>query len=161
MSESKIGKKTGIDANNSKPVYCIELDRTFVNAVEAEKYTGVSRKTISLCCLGKNKSTRGGNTSFKVLHWLFEQNKSQEAIEEIVRRPKIQFPTNNSSGVNGVYFDKSKNKWASYIAYDGNRYFLGRYSDKNDAIISRLFAEKEHYGDCAPQSYLFDEYKIG
>ena len=160
MSESKKGKKTGADANNSKPVYCIELNMTFVSAVEAERYTGISRQTISLCCLRKNKSTRGGSTQFNRLHWIFMSDKSDEFINEIMHEPKITFGANTGSGANGVYWDKSKNKWASYITYDGNRHFLGRYSDKKDAIITRLLAEKKYYGDCAPQSHLFSEYNI-
>ena len=36
----------------------------------------------------------------------------------------------------------------------------GVYSDKNDAIVARLLAEKKYYGDLAPQSNLFDKYNI-
>ena len=160
MSRSKIGKKTGADSHNSKPVYCIELDMTFVNAVEAERYTEVSKKTISLCCLRKNKSTFGGNTEFDRLHWIFESDKSIDFINQILHEPIIEFRPNTNSGVNGVYWDKSKNKWAANIRYDGKRYFLGRYIDKNDAVVARLLAEKKYYGGNAPQSYLFNEYNI-
>lgn len=160
MSQSKKGKKTGKNHPNSKSIYCIELDMTFVNAVEAEKYTGISRKTISLCCLRKNKSTLGGNTQFDRLHWIFESNKSINFINQIINEPIIEFRPNTNSGVNGVYWDKSKNKWAANIRYGGKRYFLGRYSDKVNAIVARLLAEKKYYGDCAPQSYLFNEYNI-
>ena len=160
MSESKKGKYVGANSSSAKPVYCIELDKTFVSAVEAEEFTGISKKTISLCCLNKNKSTRGGNTKFDILHWVFEQDKSDELIEEILHRPRIAFKPNTSSGVNGVYWDKCRSKWAVQIAYNGNKYSLGRYSEKDDAIIARLLAEKKYYGDSAPQSYLFEKYNI-
>ena len=160
MSKSKTGKKTGAESHNSKPVYCIELDMTFVNAVAAERYTDISKKTISLCCLRKNKSTFGGNTQFDRLHWIFESEKSTDFINQVLNEPIIEFRPNTSSGVNGVYWDQSKNKWAANIRYGGRRYFLGRYSDKTDAIVARLLAEKKHYGDCAPQSYLFNKYNI-
>ena len=62
---------SGINHHNSKEVYCIELDKIFVNAREAERETGVSFGSISNCCIGKSKSTRGGNTKFDVLHWEF------------------------------------------------------------------------------------------
>ena len=159
MSEAKKGK-IGKDANSSKPVYCIELERTFVNAVEAEKYTNISRKTISLCCLGKHKSTRGGNTNFSTLHWIFKNDKTTETINQVIHTPIIAFPTNVNSGVNGVSWDKSKKKWSAYIAYKKRRYFLGRYMDKKDAIVARLTAEKQFYGDMAPQAKLFIEYNI-
>ena len=159
MSDAKKGK-VGQNANSSKPVYCIELDKTFANAVEAEKCTGVSRKTIGLCCLGIHKSTRGGNTEFNALHWVFENNKTTELINQITHAPTIVFSTYSSSGVHGVYWDKSKKKWAAYIAYNRQRHFLGRYSDKNDAIIARLIVERQFYGDTAPQAQLFTEYNI-
>jgi hypothetical protein len=160
MSESKKGKRTGSDSPNAKPVYCIELDATFVSAADAEKHSGVSRKTISLCCLRKNKSTGGGNTMFKTLHWVFESDKSDEIIYEIVHQPAVKFPINTSSGVHGVYWDRSKNKWAAQFAYNGHRVFLGRYVKKHDAIVARLSAENRYRGSAAPQFYLFDKYNI-
>ena len=160
MSKSKTGMYTGAASHNAKAVYCIELDMTFDSAVDAEKHIVVSRQTISLCCLRKNKSTFGGNTQFDRLHWIFESDKSIDFINNILHEPIIKLPINTNSGVNGVYFDKGKNKWVAYIQYVGKRYFLGRYSDKNDAIIARLCAEKKYYGDSAPQSYLFNKYNI-
>lgn len=160
MSKSKKGKKTGKDHPNSKPVYCIELDRTFVTAVDAEQCTGISRQTISLCCLRKNKSTHGGNTEFDELHWIFEKDKSEELIYQILHEPKIVLRKNMNSGVNGVYWDKSKELWAAQIEYHGERHFLGRFVEKNEAVIARLFAEKMYYGNFAPQANLFNEYNI-
>lgn len=160
MSESKKGKKTGKDHPSSKPVYCIELNKIFVNAVEAEQCTGISRQNISLCCLRKNKSTYGGNTGYDELHWIFEKDKSDELIYQILHEPKIVFSKNVNSGVNGIYWDKSRELWAAQIRYRGKRYFLGRFARKNEAIIARLSAEKMYYGDAAPQADLFKEYNI-
>lgn len=159
MSEAKIGK-SGENANGSKPIYCIELNTTFISAVVAEKYTGVSRKTISRCCLGKSKSTRGGNTEFKILHWIFEEHKTDDLINQIMLQPKINFTQNTSSGVNGVYWDNIRQKWAVQIQYNGTRYNLGRYLNKNDAIVARLSAESMYYGVSAPQYNLFEKYNI-
>ena len=160
MSESKIGKKTGKDHPNAKPVYCIELGRVFVSAVEAERYTGISKQTISLCCLGKNKSTRGGATGFDELHWLFEKDRSVELIGRILNESKPRLRASNYSGVSGVYFDKIRQLWCSQITYRGAKRSLGRFVNKNDAIVARLSAEKQYYGNSAPQSHLFNEYNI-
>ena len=159
MSESKKGK-TGKDANSSKAVYCIELDKIFVNGVEAEKCTGVDRKMISQALHSRKKNTSGGHTGFVVLHWIFVADKSIEFIDKVMHEPVIVFSVNTNSGVHGVCWDKSKNKWAATIRYCGKSYFLGRYVDKDDAIIARLLAEKQYYGDLAPQSSLFDKYNI-
>lgn len=70
------------------------------------------------------------------------------------------FSPYNTSGVMGVWYDKSRNKWIASLR-EGNQYKLHkRFTDINDAIIARLKAEKEYFGDFAPQKYLFDKYSI-
>lgn len=49
-----------------------------------------------------------------------------------------KFPSNNTSGYQGICMLRSK--WQVYI---GNKY-LGRYSDLDDAIKARIKAEKDH-----------------
>jgi hypothetical protein len=68
---------------------------------------------------------------------------------------------NNTSGIIGVSWDKSKNKWLSYIGMNGKTIQLGTYVDIYDATVSRLKAEVRYFGkDFAPQRHLFDEYGI-
>lgn len=45
--------------HNCIPVYCVELDRVFSSASEAEKILGVSAKTIRRICIGKTKRIKG------------------------------------------------------------------------------------------------------
>lgn len=37
---------------------------------------------------------------------------------------------------------------------------LGKFINKKDAIVARLKAEKEYFGEFAPQRRLFEEYGI-
>ena len=67
---------------------------------------------------------------------------------------------NNKSGVTGVAWDKKSNKWMSYITVDKKRIYLGFFEGKEDAIKARLQAEKEHFGEFAPQKHLYKEYEI-
>lgn len=62
----------------------------------------------------------------------------------------------NTSGVTGVYYDKSRNKWTAEIMFQKKKYYLGRFSDKEQAIAVRRSAEKEIFG-----SFLewYEEYK--
>ena len=68
--------------------------------------------------------------------------------------------TNNTSGCTGVHFNKSHNRWVAGIGYNNKHIRLGEFIDKADAIVARLKAEKEYYGEFAPQRHLFEEYNI-
>ena len=67
---------------------------------------------------------------------------------------------NNTSGVIGVSLDKRTNKYIAYIRCDNKNYRLGSFQNKSEAILSRLNAEKEYFGDFAPQRHLFEEYGV-
>lgn len=66
----------------------------------------------------------------------------------------------NSSGVIGVSWKKSNQKWVSYICVDGKQIYIGIFDNKNDAIIERLKAEIKYFGEFAPQKHLYEQYGI-
>lgn len=49
----------------------------------------------------------------------------------------------NKSGVAGVNWDKSRNKWQVSIRYKGTRYNLGRFDDFDEAVEIRKVAEEK------------------
>lgn len=51
---------------------------------------------------------------------------------------------NNTSGVNGVSWNKKTEKWAAYITVDYLTIGLGRFNDKSDAIAARQAANKKY-----------------
>lgn len=67
---------------------------------------------------------------------------------------------NNTSKIVGVTLDKKCNCWVARIQVDGERKYLGYFSDKNDAIKARLNAEVKYYGEFAPQKHLYEQYGI-
>lgn len=69
---------------------------------------------------------------------------------------------NCTSGFTGVTYRDSKKeiRWKAKIRYENKNVTLGTFGNKDDAIKARLQAEKEHYGDFAPQRHLFAEYGI-
>lgn len=67
---------------------------------------------------------------------------------------------NNNSGVTGVGYLKSRNKWRARITTDDKEIHLGLFIDKEDAIRARLQAEVLYFGDFAPQKHLFEKYNI-
>lgn len=53
--------------------------------------------------------------------------------------------SNNTSGVTGVSYVKSSNKWAAYINYKGECKHLGTYDSFEDAVKARKTAEEKHF----------------
>ena len=68
--------------------------------------------------------------------------------------------SNNTSGITGVAWDKSKDKWVAYININKKLTRLGTFINKYDAIRARLRAAKEYYGEFSSQKHLFEEYGI-
>lgn len=66
----------------------------------------------------------------------------------------------NTSGVTGVYWSNNRNKWYAQITINGKTKSLGYYININEAIKARLMAEKEYFGEFAPQRNLFNKYEI-
>lgn len=64
------------------------------------------------------------------------------------------------SGIIGVSYVKAVGKWVAFIEHKGNKYNLGYYKLKENAIKARLKKEKELFGEFAGQSYLFKYYGI-
>lgn len=50
--------------------------------------------------------------------------------------------SNNTSGITGVMWDKSRGKWVARIRVQYKQLHIGRYSDFNDAVCARLAAEQ-------------------
>jgi len=55
--------------------------------------------------------------------------------------------TSNNSGIRGVSFAKSRNKWRACITVNGKQKSLGYFHTIEEAIICRKEAEIKYYGD--------------
>jgi len=53
----------------------------------------------------------------------------------------------NKSGIIGVHFDKSRQKWMAYITKDLKRKHLGRFATKEEAIEARRAGELKYFGE--------------
>lgn len=52
----------------------------------------------------------------------------------------------NTSGYNGVYRNKRNGKWAAQITFKGKTYYLGSYSDIENAVKARRRGEVLYEG---------------
>ena len=53
--------------------------------------------------------------------------------------------SDNTSGHNGICWDKSRDRWTVGIGIEGKWFNLGRYVDLNDALESRRQGEMTHW----------------
>lgn len=53
----------------------------------------------------------------------------------------------NTSGIRGVYFNKKRGKWIAQIMFKGKCYYLGGYSQIEEAAKARRQAEERIYGE--------------
>ena len=68
--------------------------------------------------------------------------------------------SDNTSKITGVYFDQSRMQWVARLQLDQKDKLHKRFNNKKDAIVARLKAEKQYFGEFAPQRHLFAEYNI-
>ena len=54
---------------------------------------------------------------------------------------------NNKSGVKGVFWDSTRNRWVAQIEFKKKNYYLGAYSDIKEAATARKEAEDALFGN--------------
>ena len=77
--------------------------------------------------------------------------KSENRINSKIR-------TDNTSGIQGVRFEQGK--WRARISVNGKYVHLGMFDNFQEAVKTRLEAEKKYYGEFAMQINLFEQYGI-
>lgn len=76
--------------------------------------------------------------------------KNLQVCRKIDNERKSRKPLNNTSGVLGVTYNKSLNKWMSYIKVNYKFKNLGYYDDINEAKKVRKIAEEKYFGKYKP-----------
>lgn len=104
-----------------------------------------SGSTKSCGCLRKEVVSKKMKT--KSYHAkMVEARKGKTFVEETSLGNLAQkTPSNNTSGQKGVCWNKREKKWQSDIKIKGEKIYLGRYVDKQDAINARLEAEEKYF----------------
>lgn len=72
-----------------------------------------------------------------------ERNVLYNTNFQVITSEKI--PLNNTSGVKGVSWSKSRQLWEAYIQVHGKRIYLGRYADFTEAVKVRKEAEEKYF----------------
>lgn len=147
-----IGKKVGkLTVIGSKK----EGKRTFCEC-ECECGNTVFVRTDSL--FGKKPQQSCGKCGYGEKYRTYKLNET--CFINGTQIAKIKFDKDpsaaNKSGVVGVNWDKSRNKWMAGIRFKGKKYNLGRFDDFELAVQARKEAEKQIFGDFLSW---YEEYK--
>jgi len=67
------------------------------------------------------------------------------------QRNRTKLASNNTSGVTGVYWHISREKWRAVIKCGGKGIHLGDFTSFEDAVAVRKQAEKTYFGEFAPK----------
>lgn len=81
-----------------------------------------------------------------------------EAVTTLIQNQNHNIRSDNTSNRKGVYFDKERSKWIAQIYLDGKHLYLGRFKNKDDAIIARIVAEQRYFQKRSWQMDLMREY---
>lgn len=61
-----------------------------------------------------------------------------------IERYRTHLSSKNSSGYNGVYFNRKNQKWIAQITFRSRTYYLGSYDALQDAVDARRHGEEMH-----------------
>ena len=92
-----------------------------------------------------NKTPEGSITDHINRNRLDNRKSNLRVASYSVNRLNSKMHTNNTSGVKGISWDKSKNKWLARVWKNYKQIILGRYVNFNDAVFAREQAERLYY----------------
>lgn len=130
--------------------YCWYEDCGYIAASDRETKKDIRMHAL-ICCIGCDHKNRKRYDNRKInLRPCTQQDNTQNR----------SIGKNNTSGVIGVSYAKESKRWIAYLHYRKQRISLGRFENKEDAIIARLNAEVKYFGEFAPQQHLYEQYGI-
>ena len=87
-NQNKEKWQSGIYDNIKEKVYCVELEKDFESALEAERQTKIDNSTIQKVCKNKLKYA-GFSPEGQPLHWIYQKDKTEEKIKELYNKKEI------------------------------------------------------------------------
>ena len=111
-----------------------------------------SNHTNSCGCMQKDHAQRVGK---RAIHIARKSDKFKRSVEKDSQEQNTKLSTidyenrkiqkNNTSGVRGVSWDKSKKRWVAHLSLKGDVKLFKRFKDKQDAINAREEAEEKYF----------------
>lgn len=138
----RFGKLTVINFDGKYAVCKCECGN--IKSIRKTSLTSKKCPTKSCGCIQKQVAQNIGNrTIAENGRKQIERNIAYNTNFQVIMQEKP--PINNTSGVKGVSWNKSKEAWDAYINIHGKRIRLGRYAKFEDAVKARKRAEEEYF----------------
>lgn len=145
LTGERFGRLEAVKATGERDPYngsVIWLCRCDCGKFKKVSARSLKNGSVASCgCLGRENSSKNGKIYGKKIvddYCIAGTN---------VNNLTAKIPKNNTSGHKGVSWNSSKNKWVAQIEFQGKHYYLGRFSQKEDAIKAREEAEKKMFGN--------------
>jgi len=122
--------------------------KDFYWSVSYNGYVNTNRNNTRISLHRFIMNTEENETIDHINHVVYDNRKNNLRIctdHQNVCNKKIAI--NNKSGKTGVYWDK--NRWRSFIFYNGKTINLGSYTNFEDAVNVRKEAEQKYFGEFA------------
>ena len=91
------------------------------------------------------------NTQIDHIHGKKSRNDNRKDNLRIVtisqNQMNVPIRIDNTSGITGVTFEKTREKWIANIQCNNKKIYLGQYNDKNTAVKVRKEAEEKYFGE--------------
>ena len=139
LTGARIGRLTVLEEvkkENNKYYYRCQCECGNIKIIEADLLT--TKKTRSCGCFGIENALDKQKLALEKFKEKYLVGGT--SLASINREKPIK---SNTSGVTGVTWDKSKEKWMAQIIFKGKSYHLGRYEKFEDAVKARKEAEEK------------------
>ena len=124
--------------------YCWSLRKGYVSARNINVNGGVNMHRLIM-------NAKDNEDVDHIFHNITDNRKSKlRLVSDSQNQMNRIIPSNNTSGVKGVAWDKEYEKWVAYITVDKKSMKLGRFNKFEDAVKSRKDAENKY---CKEYSY--------
>lgn len=113
-------------------------------SIKGTSLTGKKNHTISCGCVQREGAVlTGTKTVAKNSEKQIATNMAYHTNFQVIERKTPG--RNNTSGRKGISWDASRLKWSVYIQVQGERKYLGRYANFEDAVQARVKAEEMYF----------------
>lgn len=138
LKNKKFGKLTvlNIVGQNKKNGYIWQCKCECGNIKDIASTSLISGNTLSCGCYQKE-------TAKKSLAETRQKIQIESTNLALIASDRVR--KNNTSGVQGVYYNKQRKRWHSYIRCQGKNHFLGTYKSFEDAVKARKEAEEKFF----------------